>query len=765
MYALIILQSKKTIFFYVDLINKFMINRSLLTITLICSTLCTHIYAATNHQQLCLNEDSLINASTKLQHCIKAYELLRTSNSSEKLVQLAFQVANLYEKQSQFNDSIKTLETLETNHPKLTTTFKIKHKILRDIGKNYYYLDQYELSLSSFLKAFNLAQINEDVQAMAKSYNDLGIVYKAQSRYADSIEAYKQSLKLKESLNLTEEIGSTMNNIGNIYILINDFSPAYEFHQKALQHYLSLDQHNDLYSTRIIHIKNQIGTSLQKLGKLDEAIKYLEQSIDEAVNLTEKNLILFDTYCTLADFYLLKQQTTKASSLMKHIQGISNINTDQELSRLAVNSKIMTAKQEFQSAHDNAISGLNIANLAANNEQVTLFLGLLSEINKKMQRYELAHDYQSQFIASKENFLQQRYDTEIKYLQNEIDLQQQQKNLTLLQKNNQIQELQIKKQQLLVLSFILLGVFLIILILWLISHKSKEKKQLLAQVNYHRKKLLDLQTPKEKLQEFLSHITEPLICINQLRTITFANQQFQDAYNQKQNDLIGAGIENAIPELSATLAKITFNSEDIPDQQQLSHIDDNGKMIKIWINSLHALDHAIVLSFQEYNEDLDLPSSTHLYVENANKIALMVKRLNSLKTNDNTAQTNQLIQQLEEKLKPTNSEEHLSENYRTSLVDLMCSNLDIWRKITHGDRISLAEESSIWKVTIDDGRLRTRAMDRYLSLKTLPKSPRWRPVVKTSHYILSECKLTDPQRKSLNQLLEIFMENLRNKNL
>jgi hypothetical protein len=127
--------------------------------------------------------------------------------------------------------------------------------------------------------------------------------------------------------------------------------------------------------------------------------------------------------------------------------------------------------------------------------------------------------------------------------------------------------------------------------------------------------------------------------------------------------------------------------------------------------------------------------------------------------------TNQLIQQLDKKLTAIDSQQNLSENYRSSLINLMCTNLDVWRKITQGDRISLAEKSSIWRVTIDEGRLRTRAMDRYLSLKLLPKSPRWRPVVKTSHYILSECKLTEEQRTKLNELLEIFMVNLRARSL
>lgn len=87
------------------------------------------------------------------------------------------------------------------------------------------------------------------------------------------------------------------------------------------------------------------------------------------------------------------------------------------------------------------------------------------------------------------------------------------------------------------------------------------------------------------------------------------------------------------------------------------------------------------------------------------------------------------------------------EPQRRALVDLMRLSLALFEAATGKTRIDLAERSRIWRVTVDDGRLRVRALERYLSLARLPQQPRWREVLRTAYYVLSECDL-DPARRA-----------------
>lgn len=87
------------------------------------------------------------------------------------------------------------------------------------------------------------------------------------------------------------------------------------------------------------------------------------------------------------------------------------------------------------------------------------------------------------------------------------------------------------------------------------------------------------------------------------------------------------------------------------------------------------------------------------------------------------------------------------QQYREALVKLMQDCHYYWQKITGESIIELAEKSRIWSVSIDNGRLRTRSMNRYLSIDKLPSNPRWRQVARTAYFVLSKVS-HDPEAKS-----------------
>lgn len=105
----------------------------------------------------------------------------------------------------------------------------------------------------------------------------------------------------------------------------------------------------------------------------------------------------------------------------------------------------------------------------------------------------------------------------------------------------------------------------------------------------------------------------------------------------------------------------------------------------------------------------------------------------------------QLVNFIDDKL-PSVSDEG---EYRQQLVTLMRSALHTWEVTTQKSKIELAEESNIWAVSIDDGRLRTRTFDRYLRLEHLPKIPRWREVVRTAYFVLSNPSIEPETRATL----------------
>lgn len=105
------------------------------------------------------------------------------------------------------------------------------------------------------------------------------------------------------------------------------------------------------------------------------------------------------------------------------------------------------------------------------------------------------------------------------------------------------------------------------------------------------------------------------------------------------------------------------------------------------------------------------------------------------------------------------------QQYREALVKLMQDCHYYWQKVTGESIIDLAEKSRIWSVSVDNGRLRTRSMNRYLSIDKLPKNPRWRQVARTAYFVLSKVSGDEEAKEELEKSISRLQELVESKAL
>ncbi len=104
----------------------------------------------------------------------------------------------------------------------------------------------------------------------------------------------------------------------------------------------------------------------------------------------------------------------------------------------------------------------------------------------------------------------------------------------------------------------------------------------------------------------------------------------------------------------------------------------------------------------------------------------------------------------------------MRDEFRRILVELMLAAVDAWERNTATNRLELAEKSRIWRVNIDDGRLRARAMERYLAVSKLPQNPRWRDVLRTAYFVLGQCEgLSETARNELQVKIDAVLTYTR----
>jgi hypothetical protein len=98
---------------------------------------------------------------------------------------------------------------------------------------------------------------------------------------------------------------------------------------------------------------------------------------------------------------------------------------------------------------------------------------------------------------------------------------------------------------------------------------------------------------------------------------------------------------------------------------------------------------------------------------------------------------------------------------RSQIVETMATALSCWEISTGKTRVELSEDSGIWKAYLDGGTWKTRTLDKYLSLNTLPTKPRWREVLRTAHFVLSHCNGTSSISEKLKASAEDLEKTLR----
>lgn len=86
---------------------------------------------------------------------------------------------------------------------------------------------------------------------------------------------------------------------------------------------------------------------------------------------------------------------------------------------------------------------------------------------------------------------------------------------------------------------------------------------------------------------------------------------------------------------------------------------------------------------------------------------------------------------------------------RETLVEVLSLCLRVFKQSTGKGKVEFAEATRIWNASVDrNGTYRTRTLDKYLKLATLPSNPRHRDILDSAYVVLSQCSI-DPDMKQL----------------
>jgi adenylate cyclase len=360
----------------------------------------------------------------------------------------------------------------------------------KNVGKGYYLQGKYKEAVINWQQAIEVYKLLNDKKGIANMLSNQGAVYFNQGDDAKSLELHLQSLKMSEALNDTLRILTSLTNIGGVY------SNKEATRNKALEYFL-----RSYNLSLAIKDDYSIGTCAVNLGELyynlgddAKALMYLRQS-EKAYKGTEDLPYTLNyigrVFTRQKNFDKAIQIHTEAYELAKKLD--TKLDQTQSLVALAQAYKARgnntSAIKAFQQSVEIAIP------LNANVEMKDAYQGL-SESYSQQADYTNAFKYQNLLLAVKDSIYNINTDKKLGTLQFGFDLEKKEGEISLLNKNKEIQRREIQRQKIVKTGFI--GGFLAVLLFASVFFRQRNK---IGKEKQRSEKLLLNILPEETAEE------------------------------------------------------------------------------------------------------------------------------------------------------------------------------------------------------------------------------------------------------------------------
>lgn len=257
---------------------------------------------------------------------------------------------------------------------------------LKNLGLFYFLKSDYNKALEYWQPALKVYTELKDLSGMANIQNNMGSIYFQQGNNSQAMELFTKSLDAAQKANDTTRIATAMNNVALIYMAkVPTFDLALDYFNKALQlarkiddkanmgmsyvnmgeiyyekgndsmAYLNLTKATEVFDPTdelLPYALNYLGLLYSRKGQPDMALRYFEEALKKTSEIGNK-LYMAQTYLRLAKFYQDQHQNELAqNNYQKARELAAEIKAGQELKQALIGlSAIYAAKNDFKNAY------------------------------------------------------------------------------------------------------------------------------------------------------------------------------------------------------------------------------------------------------------------------------------------------------------------------------------------------------------------------------------------------------------------------------
>ncbi|MEO8760362.1 MAG: sensor histidine kinase [Bacteroidia bacterium] len=508
-----------------------------------------------------------------------------------KKINLAFLLFSLGITCFSQNDSLEKI--ISSNKPDT-----VKLKALSDLTWNNLGVDL-KKSQTFAKQELALAQKTNDQKYIAAAYNDLGLVLIKQSKFKESLVFQKKALEIRLKLPSQLDIASSYSKIGYCYAEMSDYVNSLDANLKALPIYVKLK--SKLYEANTL---NNICNAYNNLKNYANLMKYAERSYAIAVEFDDKETI-GGALNYIAVAYEGEKQYEKAIEKEKlaytfFTQVPDSNNMAAALGNIGFYNHLWHKDKEALTYYLNALSivekikDLNSAALHNNNigdtylilkeytlaekylkkaEQLAIQQSLqdilmlnyksFGDLCAKTNRGEEASNYYNKYATLKDSIFSKETAKQVSDMQVKYESKQKEEENLILQKDNEVKNIQISKGRLTQL-FLVGGILLLVVVFYLLYNRNKLKQ----------KQLMDAELLQQ--QELRS------------RAIIEAEEKERTRIARELHDGIGQQLSAAKLNISGLQASLNTNNveEKVMIQNAIDLIDESVKEVRVVSHSM-----------------------------------------------------------------------------------------------------------------------------------------------------------------------------------
>ncbi len=338
-----------------------------------------------------------------------------------------------------------------------------------------------EKSIQYGLEAIDLASHYNDYENLAKAYSFVGVANRVMGKYSESIDYYYKGLEIADKHGIPEQAGFAYLNLANLYIYQEHSALAFENIKKAEEIARKIDNKPMLAYVYLFY-----GRTHNLAGNPDTALVNYRKSISIRENLSQ---IPEQATCFkyVGDIYFQKGLfSTAIENYNISLEKVDKQNDKDLYANILIKkSLILLRDNKLQEASDLAHESLNIANQIRANMTIRDALQVLVAISFKTHDYKSASYYQQRVIQYNDTLFNQELSEKIFSLEYQNEKEQRNIKIDLLNKDNAIKELEIKRIRTIsiALTSILVILALVFVVLLVLNKQIKKHEKLLELQN------------------------------------------------------------------------------------------------------------------------------------------------------------------------------------------------------------------------------------------------------------------------------------------